>query len=238
VLLLQKYDQTDQNKDRIVALDLRTRTEQDFLGEQDKPLYHPFFSWDDRWVVFKKLQSLAGHAQILIAPVRHGAAAGQAEWIAVTDGRNHDDKPQFSGSAAWPKAVTVFPAAITIQVIWARSPFTAGSWGIRGVRRRNAMELFTLGIDLGKTTFHILGMNQRGEVVVRKCFLACPAVALHREPEDRVDRHGACGGSHFLGRALREQAMIVEITVPGEKYSGPAGRSRIAGNPGAILRKD
>ena len=90
VVLLQKYDQTDQNKDRIVALDLRTRTEQDFLSEQDKPLYHPFFSWDDRWVVFKKLQSLAGLAQILIAPVRHGAAAGQAEWIAVTDGRYSD----------------------------------------------------------------------------------------------------------------------------------------------------
>jgi eukaryotic-like serine/threonine-protein kinase len=96
VVLLQKYDQTDQNKDRITALDLRTRTEQDFLSEPDKPLYHPFFSWDDRWVVFKKLQSLAGLAQILIAPVRHGAPAGQAKWIAVTDGRNNDDKPQFS----------------------------------------------------------------------------------------------------------------------------------------------
>src|SRR5258708_38181092 len=39
---------------------------------------------------------MAGLAQILIARVRHGAAAGQAEWIAVTDGRNIDDKPQFS----------------------------------------------------------------------------------------------------------------------------------------------
>ena len=96
VVLLEKYDRTDQNKDRIVALDLRKRTEQDFLSDQDKPLYHPFFSWDDRWVVFKRLESLTGLAQILIAPVRHGAAAGQAEWIAVTDGRNHDDKPQFS----------------------------------------------------------------------------------------------------------------------------------------------
>jgi activator of 2-hydroxyglutaryl-CoA dehydratase len=51
---------------------------------------------------------------------------------------------------------------------------TAGSWGIRGVRRRNAMELFTLGIDLGKTTFHIVGMNQRGEVVVREPCAAVP----------------------------------------------------------------
>ncbi len=32
------------------------------------------------------------------------------------------------------------------------------------------MELFTLGIDLGKTTFHVVGMNQSGEVVVRKRF--------------------------------------------------------------------
>ena len=32
------------------------------------------------------------------------------------------------------------------------------------------MELFTLGIDLGKTTFHVVGMNQRGEIVVRKRF--------------------------------------------------------------------
>jgi hypothetical protein len=30
------------------------------------------------------------------------------------------------------------------------------------------MELFTLGIDLGKTTFHAVGMNRRGEVVLRK----------------------------------------------------------------------
>ena len=30
------------------------------------------------------------------------------------------------------------------------------------------MELFTLGIDLGKTTFHLVGMNRRGEVVLRR----------------------------------------------------------------------
>jgi hypothetical protein len=32
------------------------------------------------------------------------------------------------------------------------------------------MELFTLGTDLGKTTFHVVGMNQRGEVLLRKRF--------------------------------------------------------------------
>jgi hypothetical protein len=30
------------------------------------------------------------------------------------------------------------------------------------------MELHTLGIDLGKTVFHMVGLSARGEVVVRK----------------------------------------------------------------------
>ena len=32
------------------------------------------------------------------------------------------------------------------------------------------MELSTLGIAWGKTVFHMVGMNRRGEVVVRKRF--------------------------------------------------------------------
>jgi eukaryotic-like serine/threonine-protein kinase len=97
VVLLQKYDLTDVNKDRIVALDLRTRTEHDFLSLRDSPVFHAYFSWDDRWVVFKKMQSGDSFpSQIVIAPVRHGSAAAEAEWIAVTDGQHSDDKPQFS----------------------------------------------------------------------------------------------------------------------------------------------
>jgi transposase len=30
------------------------------------------------------------------------------------------------------------------------------------------MEIRTIGIDLGKTVFHLVGVNARGEVVVRK----------------------------------------------------------------------
>jgi eukaryotic-like serine/threonine-protein kinase len=99
VILLQKYSLTDLDKSRIVSLDLRTKTEKDFLSLPDAPLFHPYFSWDDRWVVFKKSQSLKLNdplSQILIAPVRGGSPATEAEWIAVTDGRHIDDKPQFS----------------------------------------------------------------------------------------------------------------------------------------------
>jgi Tol biopolymer transport system component len=97
VVLFQKYDLTDVNKDRIVAVDLRTKTERDFLSLPDRPLFHPFFSWDGKWVVFKKQSlELLPPSQILIAPVRNGLPAGREEWIAVTDGQHSDDKPQFS----------------------------------------------------------------------------------------------------------------------------------------------
>ena len=36
--------------------------------------------------------------------------------------------------------------------------------------RRLTMEISTLGIDLSKTTFHVIGLNARGEIVLRKNF--------------------------------------------------------------------
>src|ERR1700741_5325775 len=73
------------------------------------------------------------------------------------------------------------------------------------------MELFTLGIDLAKTTFHLVGMNQRGEVLVRKRLSRTQL--LHFTANLRVELIGmeACGGSHFLGRALREQGHEVRL---------------------------
>jgi eukaryotic-like serine/threonine-protein kinase len=95
LLLLQKYDRSDPKKDKIVGFDLHTKTEKDFLSDPNLPLYHPFFSWDDQWVVFKQWRSVSV-AQILIAPVRQGVGSAPVEWIAITDGQHSDDKPQFS----------------------------------------------------------------------------------------------------------------------------------------------
>ncbi len=69
------------------------------------------------------------------------------------------------------------------------------------------MELHTIGIDLGKTVFHLVGLNLRGEVVVRKKFSR--KQLLHYTANLRAELIGmeACGGAHFLGRALREQGL-------------------------------
>jgi len=96
VVLIQKYVYSDA-PNTISAVDLTSRTERAFLSTADKDVYHPFFSWDDRWVVFKKVLGWRLlKAQIMIAPVRNGVAGKEAEWITVTNGEYTDDKPQFS----------------------------------------------------------------------------------------------------------------------------------------------
>ena len=73
------------------------------------------------------------------------------------------------------------------------------------------MELDTIGIDLGKTVFHLVGLNRAGEVVVRR---KCSRLQLLRFTSNlRVRLIGmeSCGGSHFLGRALREQGHEVRL---------------------------
>src|ERR1700682_5691661 len=92
-----------------------------------------------------------------------------------------------------------------------RRLYQVSSLGIRGERRRHPMEQHTTGIDLGKTVFHLVGMNLRGEVVVRKKYSR--KQLLHFTANLKVELIGmeACGGSHFLGRALREQGHEVRL---------------------------
>jgi hypothetical protein len=73
------------------------------------------------------------------------------------------------------------------------------------------MELHTIGIDLGKTVFHLVGLNLRGEVEVRKKFSRTQLLRFTANVHVRLIGMEACGGSHFLGRALREQRHEVRL---------------------------
>ena len=73
------------------------------------------------------------------------------------------------------------------------------------------MELHTIGIDLGKTVFHLVGLNQRGEVVVRKKFSRKQLLHFTANLQVKLIGMEACGGAHFLGRALREQGHEVRL---------------------------
>jgi transposase len=73
------------------------------------------------------------------------------------------------------------------------------------------MELHAIGIDLGKTVFHLVGVDALGNVAVRK--RCSRSQLLGYTANVRVHRIGmeACSGSHFLGRALRQQGHDVRL---------------------------
>jgi transposase len=73
------------------------------------------------------------------------------------------------------------------------------------------MEIRTLGIDLGKTVFHVVGLNAAGEIVVRKKCSRKQLLQFTANLQVHLIGMEACCGSHFLGRALREQGHEVRL---------------------------
>ena len=73
------------------------------------------------------------------------------------------------------------------------------------------MEIHTIGIDLGKTVFHLVGLNRLGEVVVRKKCSRNQILRFTSNLQVSLICMEACGGAHFLGRALREQGHDVRL---------------------------
>ena len=73
------------------------------------------------------------------------------------------------------------------------------------------MEIDTIGIDLGKTVFHLVGLKATGEVVVRRKFSRTQLLRFTANLRVRLMGMEACGGAHFLGRSLREQGHEVRL---------------------------
>jgi len=59
------------------------------------------------------------------------------------------------------------------------------------------MELHTIGIDLGKEVFHLVGLNLRGEVAVRKKFSRTQLLRFTANAHVELIGMEACGGAHF-----------------------------------------
>jgi transposase len=77
-----------------------------------------------------------------------------------------------------------------------------------------SMDIHTIGIDLGKTVFHLVGLNLRGEVVVRKKLSRSQLLRFTANLQVHLIGMEACGGSHFLGKALQEQGHEVRLIPP------------------------
>lgn len=73
------------------------------------------------------------------------------------------------------------------------------------------MEIRSVGIDLGKTSFHLVALGDKGKVLLKKKFTQKQLITFTANLQTCLIGMESCSGSHFLGRALREQGHDVKL---------------------------
>ena len=73
------------------------------------------------------------------------------------------------------------------------------------------MHIASVGIDLGKATFHLVALGERSKVLTRKKFSRTQLLAHTANLPASLIGLEACSGAHFLGSALREQGHDVKL---------------------------
>jgi transposase len=73
------------------------------------------------------------------------------------------------------------------------------------------MQIRSVGIDLGKTTFHLVALDDNGKVLLKKKFTQRQLITFTANLQTSLIGMEACGGAHFLGRALRAQGHDVKL---------------------------
>ena len=73
------------------------------------------------------------------------------------------------------------------------------------------MHIASIGIDLGKTTFHLVALGERNKVLIRKKFSRSQLLAYTAKLTSSLIGLEACAGAHFVGTALRDQGHQVRL---------------------------
>src|SRR3978361_2270961 len=73
------------------------------------------------------------------------------------------------------------------------------------------MQIRSVGIDLGKTTFHLVALGDNGKVLLKKKFTQKQLITFTANMQTSLIGMEACSGAHFLGRALRAQDHDVRL---------------------------
>src|ERR1700722_11015982 len=73
------------------------------------------------------------------------------------------------------------------------------------------MQIRSVGIDLGKTTFYLVALSAAGKVLLRKKFTQKQLIVFTANMQSSLIGMEACAGAHFLGRALRAQGHNVKL---------------------------
>jgi len=73
------------------------------------------------------------------------------------------------------------------------------------------MHIASIGIDLGKTTFHLVALGERSKVLFRKKLSRTQLLAYTANLPLSLIGLEACSGAHFMGAALRGQGHQVRL---------------------------
>ena len=76
------------------------------------------------------------------------------------------------------------------------------------------MDIRTLGLDLGKTSFHAVGCDARGQVVLRRRFFRQPLLRVMATLPPCLVGMEACCGAHHRGRAFQTHGHDVRLMPP------------------------
>ena len=75
-------------------------------------------------------------------------------------------------------------------------------------------DISVVGIDIAKRVFHLVGMDERGKIVMRKCCSRGEVLPLLANLGPTTIGMEACGGAHYWARCLREQGHEVKLMAP------------------------
>ena len=73
------------------------------------------------------------------------------------------------------------------------------------------MDIAAIGIDLGKSTFHLVALDTAGRVALRRKLTKRKLIDLAATLPPTLIGMEACGGAHHLGRILRDQGHDARI---------------------------
>ena len=73
------------------------------------------------------------------------------------------------------------------------------------------MHISSIGIDLGKTTFHLVALDEHSKVVIRKKFSRKQLLTYTANLQSSLIGVEACSGAHFIGARLRDQGHQVRL---------------------------
>jgi transposase len=75
-------------------------------------------------------------------------------------------------------------------------------------------DISVVGIDIAKRVFHLVGMDERGKIVMRKRCSRGEVLPLLANLGPTTIGMEACGGAHYWARRLREQGHEVKLMAP------------------------